>query len=124
MTMKTVVATEMKDAALVRRVLSALAIEFEERGSSFRLNGAAKGIVIDVTSGRVQTPGEVVVDAGVVGRLRQHYAEQLFLVEAEKQGIVVQARELNASGGIVLRCTPSPTVPTEERREVLARPKG
>lgn len=118
--MRTTVATELTDAMLVRRVLSALAIEFEERGSTFTLHGASKGIVIDVTSGRVQAPGEVDVDAGVVGRIRQHYAEQLFLVAAEKQGVVVQAREVNADGSIVLRCQlapPSATPPAAALRE-------
>ena len=102
--MRTTVRTEMNDAMLVRRALDALAIKFEEQGSTFTLHGAAEGVVIDVTSGRVQAAGEVGLDAGVVGRLRQHYAEQKFVLEAERQGVVVQARELNASGSIVLRC--------------------
>lgn len=86
------------DPEVLRRALKAMNVGFREVAQGFHL----EGVTVDVTAGLVTAD----TDAGrsLVGSVQQHYAEQVFLLEAERQGISVMARERSRNGDIVIRC--------------------
>ena len=89
------------DPVVLRRALKAMNVGFNEVADGFHL----EGVTVDVTTGLVTAD----TDAGrsLVDSLQQHYAEQVFLLEAERQGISVVACERGRNGDIVIRCRPT-----------------
>lgn len=85
------------DPGVLRRALNAMSVRFNEVPGGFHLDG---GVRIDVATGLVTTD----MDAAFLGSLRQHYAEQVFLLEAERRGIRVGARTRLTNGDLVIRC--------------------
>lgn len=86
------------DPVVLRRALKAMNVGFVAVGGGIHL----EGVTVDVTTGRVTAD----TDAGraLVGSVQQHYAEQVFLLEAERRGVSVVARERRRNGDIVLGC--------------------
>lgn len=90
------------DPEVLRQALKSMNIGFVEVAGGFHVEG---GVTVDVLAGLVTAD----TDAGrsLVGSVQQHYAEQVFLLEAERQGISVMARERSRNGDIVIRCRPT-----------------
>lgn len=86
------------DPEVLRRALKAMNVGFNEVAGGFHL----EGVTVDVTIGLVTS--ETAAGRALVGSVRQHYAEQVFLLRAERQGISVVARERSRNGDIVIRC--------------------
>lgn len=86
------------DPEVLRQALKTMNVGFNEIPGCFHL----EGVTVDVTTGLATAD----TDAGrsLVGSIQQHHAEQLFLVEAERQGVSVVAREHSRNGEIVIRC--------------------
>lgn len=88
------------DPEVLHRALKAMSLGFNEVAGGFHL--VEGGVSIDVTAGFVTADTEA--GRPLVGSIHQHYAEQFFLVEAERQGVSVVARERSRNGDIVIRC--------------------
>jgi uncharacterized protein (AIM24 family) len=90
------------DPEVLRRALKAMNVGFNEVAGSFHVEG---GVTVDMTAGLVT----VDTDAGraLADSIQQRYAEQAFLMEAERQGVSVVARERSRNGDIVIRCQSS-----------------
>lgn len=86
------------DPEVLRQALKTMNVGFNEIPGGFHL----EGVTVDVTAGLVTAD----TDAGraLVGSVQQHCAEQAFLMEAERRGVLVVARERSRNGNIVTRC--------------------
>jgi len=97
--------TEIKDRDLAIQALKNAGMNYTESGKTIRItSGRMANATIDLTTGEVTGDSDYGHSSGVLGGLRQGYAEAKYRAECVKQGITISSRTVERNGDIVLLC--------------------
>jgi len=96
--------TQIKDAALAEEVLRKEGMDFDRRGDVIYItSGSLSGANIDLRTGNVSGDTDY-HNKTTLGMLSQTYGESKYLQELAKQGGMVESREVDTNGNIILMC--------------------
>ena len=96
--------TLITDKVLALQALKQAGIQYEDRGTTIRfLSGGMANATLDLTTGTISGDSDFGhTKEGLVGLLRQHYSEAQIKREYAKLGTVVDERQTDHEGNVVL----------------------
>ncbi len=95
--------TGMKDQRLIRGALNTAKLDFDERDGVFYIKGGKfRGVSINSKTGDIT--GDSDWHGGILGDLRQHYAEAHHMDELQLAGCEVLERNVLKTGQVQLIC--------------------
>jgi len=93
----------MKDKSLAIAAIKAAGLGYTEVGNTIRFNsGRMANATLDLTTGDISGDTDYGHTQDVLGALRQNYGEAKFKQECNKQGIMIESRQVEKNGDIVL----------------------
>lgn len=94
--------TNMTDKNLALHALQMAGISYQIQGNSiYFTSGSLADAVLNLTTGKV-AGDEDYVNQNSLGLLRQYYSEAMVKQECAKQGTIIDERQVNAEGDVVL----------------------
>jgi len=95
--------TEITDKGLAIAALTQAGISFRESGDQIHLtSGDVRNAVINLKTGEISGDTDYQHTTQKFGVLRQFYSEAKFLSEAAKTGTIIEQRDVDHEGNIVL----------------------